>query len=215
MIERPILFSTPMVQAILAGRKTQTRRTNKLEEVNERAGDFIRPILDSNGEWVFSSELGAPKQVRVKCPYGKPGDLLWVRESCTWIINDHAHDLLEGSRENTQWVYKASMHEDFMEYAKEKYGYKWKPSIHMPKAAARIWLKVTNVRVERLHNITDNDVSAEGAQDSWFSTYELASEPKQGWMLNGFKRLWQSINGEQSWNANPWVWVVEFERIEK
>jgi uncharacterized protein YhfF len=101
-------------------------------------------------------------------------------------------------------VYKTDVGEDWIEYAKEKYGYKWKPSIHMPKDAARIWLRIKDVRVERLQDISDEDIRAEGAAEFGCTTHRL-----------NWQTLWESVNGSNSWKDNPFVWVIEFERIEK
>lgn len=206
MKQRPILFSTEMVRAILAGRKTQTRRV-------------VQPQPDEDGlaRHLVNRAWEDTSGNQYKCPYGKPGDVLWVRETCLWVMLDDAHDLLEGSRDRNQWVYKTDVGEDWIEYAKEKYGYKWKPSIRMPKDAARIWLRITNVRVERLQDITEQDAIAEGIQrtdavNEWYFKAGVYNTDSQ---LIAFERLWQSINGSGSWNANTWVWVVEFERIEK
>lgn len=201
---RPILFSTAMVQAILDGRKTQTRRVVKNPE-----NYYMDEMLD--GLWPYKS-IGNP----AKCPYGQPGDILWVRETWCYVMLFHAHDLLEGSRDSNLYVYKTSFHEDWMEYAKEKYGYKWKPSIHMPFAAARIFLRVKNVRVERLQDISERDAVAEGIMNVYIHYYvgDKFVIPKDN-PINSFRSLWQSINGSESWEANPWVWVVEFEPISK
>lgn len=211
MKQIPILFSTEMVQAILAGRKTQTRRVIKNQPESDTEKYGAATTKDGTQEWIIGNPGSTTVDV-IKCPYGQVGDVLWVRESCLWVMSDHAPDLLEGSRDRTQWVYKASVHEDFMKYAKEQYGYKWKPSIHMPKYAARIWLRIKDVRVERLQDISGQDAISEGIvltgirlsslMESWGAAKKL------------FKKLWQSINGEKSWDANPWVWVIEFERID-
>jgi hypothetical protein len=156
MKERPILFSTPMVSAILEGRKTQTRRILKNPEVSMQ-----------------------------NCPYGKPGDLLWVRE--TWGIE---------KRKEKRIVFKARMNDYPIQDDR------WRPSIHMPKDAARIWLKLTEVRVERLQDITEKDAIAEGIEDESPYFYN----PKYS-----FISLWESINGEGSFYQNPWVWVLTFE----
>jgi hypothetical protein len=215
MNQRPILFSTPMVQAILEGRKTQTRRTKGLEFINESYSIWRYRDVNSDGLHLMSSNHGAFNGI--KCPYGQRGDVLWVRETFLWVLLDHAHDLLEGSRERNQYVYKASIHSDWMEYAKEKYGYKWKPSIHMPKEACRIFLRITNVRVEQLHIISRQDAIAEGIERipsvHWWKNYLEKPLPGTSNPFFSFKTLWQSINGEQSWNDNPWVWVIEFERV--
>lgn len=197
-MEKPILFSTDMVQALLDGRKTQTRRTVKIFSSDENE-------LRQNAKWLFENKT---------CPYGNPGDLLWVREACAYVMIEHAPDLLEGSKDSNQWVYKASMHADFMEYAKETYGYKWKPSIHMPKDAARIWLKVTNVRVERLQDITNEDAISEGIlknQNLYYNYTEGIYNYRHPY--SSFISLWLSINGKGSALKNPWVWVVEFEVV--
>lgn len=202
---RPILFSTEMVRAILDGRKTQTRRVCRHQHW-------------SHSELVDVNVNGITQKVdrNVSCPYGQPGDILWVRETWCYVMLFHAHDLLEGSRDSNLYVYKTSFHEDWMEYAKEKYGYKWKPSIHMPFAAARIFLRVKNVRVERLQDISERDAVAEGIMNVYIHYYvgDKFVIPKDN-PINSFRSLWQSINGSESWEANPWVWVVEFEPISK
>lgn len=182
---RPILFSTPMVPAILEGRKTQTRRVIKDKT------EHVARILMKDGLAV-SYVRGAGAQLwedsAFKCPYGQVGDVLWVRET---FLNFNPVD------QAPEYIYKAE-NPNFGMVSGEK----WKPSIFMPKDAARIWLRITNVRVERLHEITEEDAIREGSK----------------YLLNvreWFADLWKSINGEESWKSNPWVWVVEFERIEK
>lgn len=211
-MERPILFSTPMVQAIIGGGKTQTRRVVKSK--------WTIKSVSPNGK-VATGENGLTWELN--CPYGKVGDLLWVRETSMYVQNEHAHDLLEGSKDRNQWVYKASMHEDFIQYAKEKYGYNWKPSIYMPKEAARIWLEITNIRVERLQDISGQDSVAEGVfqtfkgdriDHNWIAFKNYIDDGRGSLTADkSFQTLWVSINGEESWKENPWVWVVEFKRI--
>lgn len=215
-MERPILYSTIMVQALLDNRKKQTRRTNKLEVVNQEPNNWIKPSLDSSGEWVFSTEKGPAKQVRVKCPYGKLGDLLWVRET---FCPTGSQEYLNASTEQP-YFYKADVKEsDFVKEMMANYGWKWKPSIHMPKDAARIWLKVTNVRVERLQEISKEDAIAEGIEKAG-EVFKFYMNPKPNYWkpavdnpIISFHSLWECINGENSWIANPWVWVVEFEVV--
>lgn len=208
--DRPILFSTPMVEAILDGRKTQTRRTRGLEEINKNPDDWhfagIYYVTDCD-------ELGATFQnceefARTKCPYGKPGDRLWVRE--TWQITNFLHP----SDENYGYIYKASENgKDWQENTEE---WKWKPSIHMPKAAARIWLEVTDIRVERLQDISKEDAKAEGVEPvaDGYKNYmpKLSSTSQFCWptAYHSFQSLWESINGAESWDRNPWLWVVKF-----
>ena len=182
--ERPILFSTPIVEAILDGRKTQTRRT--------RGATF------QNFE----------EFARIKCPYGKPGDRLWVRE--TWQITNFLHP----SDENYGYIYKASENgKDWQENTEE---WKWKPSIHMPKAAARIWLEITETRLERLQDISEEDAIAEGIEPvaDGYKNYmpKLFSASQFCWptAYHSFQSLWESINGSESWDLNPWLWVIKF-----
>ncbi len=194
---RPILFSTPMVNAIRKGDKLMTRRIVK-ENI---------PI----GNWDETLKY---------CPY-QVGNILWVRETTCWVMLDHAPDLLEGAKERTQFVYKANVHPDWMEYAKEKYGYKWKPSIFMPKDACRLFLEVTDIRIERLTEISEEDAILEGVQKQ-FSTlfnewrFKDYANVKDDWRsaVSSFQSLWASINGINSWDENPLVWVYSFKVVE-
>ena len=204
----PILFSTLMVQAIIEGRKSMTRRKIKLYKADEHP-------LRQTSQWMQENNT---------CPYGKVGDVLWVRETWLYVMLDHAHDLLEGVIDRTQFVYKASVHENFISYAKEKYGYKWKPSLFMPKDACRIFLEITDIRVERLNDITNEQAIKEGIRPtSYFgNTPLLFCDYSSKTPINdscpakySFETLWQSINGKDSWEENPWVWVISFKRIEK
>lgn len=182
----PILFSTPMVQAILEGRKTHTRRITKIQSLHERVIS-----LDGKNEkgWMAYPEGAISRGKFVKCPYGQPGDVLWVREK--WCRNAVP----------TGWPYHYHAGNDTFSQPENE---TWKPSIHMPKAACRIFLQVNSIRVERLHQINEMDAISEGI------VHRSMNDPKIE-----FQHLWQLINGEESWNANPWVWVVEFERIDK
>lgn len=202
-MERPILFSTPMVQAILAGRKTQTRRVVK----QAQGWDPIwKPTLinETHLDGIPRYEMRTGAQYSLpffKCPYGKVGDVLWVRETWAPIIDD------TGDRIGFYHCTDTDI-----------YSGPWKPSIHMPKAACRIFLRITNVRVERLQDISEEDAIAEGIgkdKKGWWQDY---THPyRAGYMVakNSFRSLWHSINGEQSWKDNPWVWVVEFEKFKK
>jgi len=205
---KPILFRTPMVQAILGGRKTITRRVIKQDST---ALNWLNAGLSP--QFICSEGNEVIRKYNV-------GDILWVRETTCYVMLDHAHDLLEGAKDRIQFVYKASVHSDWMEYAKEKYGYKWKPAIFMPKEAARIFLGVTDIRIEKLQDISEEDAISEGIEivkenvpvtpyKDYLGKYNYYSNP-----INSFKSLWQSINGEQSWNDNPYVWVIPFERVE-
>jgi hypothetical protein len=215
----PILFSTPMVQAILNGTKTQTRRVIKVDpkadylpDLNLLGNTFVEP----------DGKLVEPTMATVIKPKYNVGDVLWVRETWCYVQLDHAHDLLEGRRERNQFVFKTEVHEDWMLYAKEKYGTTWKPSIHMPKEACRLFLRVKSVRVERLKDITAMNAVEEGIEMCTdnnsvvvhWKNY-LRKNIGEGTAIGSFRTLWQSINGPESWDENPWVWVVEFERITK
>ena len=200
MKTHPILFSTEMVQAILAGRKTMTRRVMKpqpSENVLWSSFGFstLTPENHIEGRGNFPEGYGS-KFFKLK--YGKPGDLIWVRETF------HKHTSGNYIYKSTEEPYKV---------------YPWKPSIHMPKDAARIWLRITNLRVERLKNITEEDAIAEGVENITESKYGFlctwydseTGDTILGTAETAFSYLWKSINGEQSWEENPFVWVVEFE----
>lgn len=186
--ERPILFSGPMVRAILEGRKTQTRRP-------------INPQPQRFGFWVKENEL------LQACPYGKPGDLLWVRE--TWQIFRVYEDTWNGGYEADLWdgpIPRERPNHAWVTYAADDPGGRpWRPSIHMPRWASRITLRITNIRIERLCDISVDGASAEGVE---------AAIDHDGPMcyLAEFQRLWDAMHSKRGlrWNANPWVWVMEF-----
>lgn len=206
MKERPILFKAPMVRALLAGTKTQTRRIVKARDL----------------EWMDVHQgLREPDNAE-RCPHGQPGDRLWVRESFMPIPLEAAP-----GPSQTPWsiAYAAGGQTELLapsSYNPTLYNYeRWTPSIHMPRWASRITLEITGVRVERLQDISEADAKAEGADPlsvAGFSTDDLTfiDAPLMGPnspYKNGFASLWESINGEGSWKANPWVWVVEFRRL--
>jgi hypothetical protein len=198
---KPILFSTAMVQAEYANRKTQTRRTQGLEEVNKNPINWEVAGVDDD-HVLFSGRNG--EYVTQNRKYRK-GDILWVRESFAKVpITAYGKE----------FIYKA----DF----DRSYSGGWKPSIHMPKAAARIFLEVTNVRIERLQDISEADAIAEGIQyNEAVDGYAYYLNPQLPGDLQclrpdvSFMTLWQSINGEESWDANPWVWVYDFKAVER
>lgn len=196
--EHPILFSDSMVRALLAGTKTQTRRIVKPQ------GSSMFPLLDGTGlprgDWFISY----PKYERVgnsghRCPFGVPGDRLWVRESWaeTHVVGMPA----------SVTVYRA--YDTLTDY-----GGPWKPSIHMPRWRSRITLEVTGVRAERVQEISEADARAEGITDG--GCVNCGEHEPCGCAIpqpdarDAFCRLWGEINGPESWMANPWVWVVSF-----
>lgn len=198
MKERPILFSGEMVRAILEGRKTQTRRVVKPELPN-------KPTEISGKSW--GNVNGGFYYCGVKCPFGRQGDRLWVRE--TWAGNQG--DIRYRANRDSLHNFK-----------------KWSPSIHMPKWACRLVLEIVSVRVERLNDITEGDAQQEGVLLSVQTEAVKHFAPHlppiiwrdyedQGAYCEtaktSFKTLWQSINGPDTWAANPWVWVIEFKRV--
>ncbi len=216
MKERPVIFNGEMVRAILDGRKTQTRRVMKVKPKpsETRPGDF----------WFSSKKLESMVHVsdftpgnspiadyhlffqEHCCPFGQVGDRLWVRE--TWQGPLVAEEHFEDYRANADKFQTP----EFCEYAADggarpefcdlddnaRQG--WRPSIHMPRWASRITLEITGVRVERLQDISETDAIAEGGTEHF--------------NIDWFGPLWASIYGVDSWNANPWVWVIEFRRVE-
>lgn len=193
--EYPILFSRSMVQAIFAGHKSQTRRA-----MNPQPADDIAPcVLPNPNIQGFRSSLKhqyGPSTVHL-CPFGKRGGRLWVRE--TWRPAEYSPD---------ETVYFADIPDVEAKDIKAA-GFKFRPSIHMPRSRARLFLEVTNIRVERLQDISEDDARAEGVMplrgDGRMATGLPAS--------CGYADLWDSLNAKRMpWESNPWVWVVEFKR---
>jgi len=193
MTERPILFSGPMVRAILEGRKTQTRRVLKGAPMRLWAASGWE-IED--GDCLWCDAYGDYHSLTSICPYGRIGDRLWVRE--THYISDEEREAVGGAIHTSveaQVYYRA----DSQNHASD--GVPWRPSIHMPRWASRITLEVVSVRVERLQDISANDAYAEGV---------IVTNPDGCDPVMNYCTLWESINGPSSWDANPWVWAVEF-----
>lgn len=191
---KPILFNTEMVQAILDSRKTTTRRIIKVNNSLEFMGFKEGKALLGKGCCIHET---------IKAPY-MPGDILYVRE--TWGISNSLGDFARNNR-TAEYVYKAGYSKGEripMVREQEKNLGVWKPSIHMPKDVARIFLKVTSARVERLQDITEDGIRAEGITEEW---------PPHA--MDKFRKLWDSTTKEYRWETNPWMWVIEFERIEK
>lgn len=205
---RPILFGAPMVQALLAGRKSQTRRVIKFKQsrIGDTPHDWAKSVHKSGGgNWVFWSgdQTNLPEFTRqaypgdegFKCPYGRVGDRLWVRESFIYV--------------RPVVVYRADDPPEKLDTP-----IRWTPSIFMPKWASRITLEITDVRVQRLHEISCDDLIAEGAE----------SLPREGVLSRrndcfdsreGYKELWNQLNAKRgySWESCPWVWGISFRRV--
>ena len=227
--ERGMIFNAEMVRALLSGRKTQTRRIMKPQpEPCPRGGHWwpsnvFKTMLHVEDE-MQNGKGGWGGLVGDACPFGAVGDRIWVRE--TWGVVSHAfsddglmidwvpdrpataiHEMPFGNGYYSGYaIYAADG--DFTWGDDD--GYEdgcscWKPSIHMPRAASRILLEITDVRVERLRSMSQDDARAEGVI--------AASGPMEAGLA--FRELWDSIYGEESWKANPWVWVIKFKRIEE
>jgi hypothetical protein len=200
---KPILFSTSMVKAIVEDRKTKTRRVIKPQPPEfaeiKMFGEKSTPFYCFNGS-----------QTEIKARY-QPGDILWVRE--TWA-NLHGMGFGNDPRTDKPWEYAyladSPKGTDSYQLAKD-YGVKWKPSIHMPRKAARIFLRVTDVRAERIQDITENEAQAEGVKAYGQNNCSGTSA------RIAFAELWDGLNEKRGygWRKNPWVWVYTFERCEK
>ncbi|ENI5448028.1 hypothetical protein ABZG18_004903 [Citrobacter freundii] len=201
MTERGMIFNSEMVRAILDGRKTQTRRIIKLS--HERG--MLNPVIKGrNGEITSVSCRLAP----LLCPFGQPEDRIWVRE--TWAEAGASAPDLKLYRAN--YPDHVPSHYENVPPVDE---IRWKPSIHMPRWASRILLGITDVRVERLNAISQADAIAEGAPPSHPSIDCVSQEYGfPDFSRSWFGQTWQHIYGEESWQANPWVWVIEFKHID-
>jgi hypothetical protein len=193
--KKPIIFNGEMVRAILNGRKTQTRRIIK----------YGTPFFDD-------------KPILKCCPFGKVGDCLWVRETFADIRGMGFDDPKNTSRQ-LSYSYRADCDSESLRCAAD-YGVKWKPSIHMPCKVSRILLEITNIRIERVQDISSEDVQAEGfnkhTKDGQLFKYGLEEWPWTRYnqcAALAFEDLWTSIYGEHSIDNNPWVWVIEFKRV--
>lgn len=206
--EKGLIFNSEMVRAILDGRKTQTRRIVK---GTDGAVKFCKE-WDINGEEVFvvlgeKDHTGMnPVLGAISCPFGAVGDRIWVREA--FRVHSRATDV-------ATLVYKASERNSWTEQThrvpvavcnKPATPEKWTPSLHMPRWASRILLEITDVRVERLKSISDGDAIREGCSTADMKSGDCVADV--------FARLWASIYGDESWKSNPWVWVIEFKRVE-
>lgn len=225
-MEGPILFRGAMVRAILSGSKTMTRRIAKFVPLHgaNLAFSGLEPGYYGTGQPESGTVLYArrgdgvwdQKTERLFCPYGVPGDRLWVRE--TWAPDDAYNRTFYRADADADGTvpYLVSGAGGFGGGVGSFRPDHWRPSIFMPRAASRITLEVTGVRVERLHDITEDDARAEGLCFNGL-TYFVPERPTHAHVEPRvvFQRLWDSINGKRApWTSNPWVWVVEFKRVD-
>jgi hypothetical protein len=209
--QSPILFSTPMVQAILNGTKTMTRRvvTPQPEMMPQSfpvpVDEFIKQLKTQTkkGFKTLCSTGPCNGMVIPECKFGKVGDLIYVRE--TFFYADWQH----------KNCYAADMDAIDLKHFKGSFT----PSIHMPKAACRIWLEITSIRIERLNSISESDAINEGIYKIEYKGnsfgFEGGNNTGYGTAKGAFNALWESINGKNSWDINPFVWVIEFKRVDK
>lgn len=234
MKERSVIFNGEMVRAILDGRKTQTRRVVTphqfhMIDVASRVGECLP--LESGIEHENSQSY-----YREHCPFGQVGDRLWVRETFATLGNedgcaiDWNENLVKGGGPEAARIYRASCEQKAGNYGlwsipdiadwkphtwNMQYEGTWVPSIHMPRWASRILLEITAVCVERLNDISQSDAIAEGGPPSHPSIDAVSRDYGfPDFSRSWFAQTWQHIYGEESWSANPWVWVIEFKRVE-
>ena len=217
MKERPILFGAPMVRSLLDGTKSQTRRVVKMPP----SWDCIVYADWGNGWWPYRSDDGESpnydnNEIPLNCPYGRPGDRLWVRETFMDLHGTGVEHVDTAGR-RLRYAFAADHRPgSYGDEARKDYGLKWKPSIHMPRAASRILLEIVSVRVERLQGISEADARAEGIAKTKAGFWSLYGQRDVDGTYSpraSYQALWESINGAGSWDANPWVWVVEFKRV--
>ncbi|AMH06499.2 hypothetical protein AL509_21550 [Achromobacter xylosoxidans] len=231
MRERPVLFNGAMVQAVLAGTKTQTRRAKALEY-------FSQPENDPDGWWCARVSDGvaymvykqSPHERAVQCPFGQPGDRLWVREAWRSVVDldqhsgSHIADLCLDAGYSVPWApiqYEADgarrdwKHTSTPPHDGPPQPGRYRHGRFMPRWACRLVLEITGVRVERLQDISEADAQGEGCAPAWLDAddNQTVHAHRQPTYRQGFARLWREINGPSSWEANPWVWVVEFRRL--
>jgi hypothetical protein len=249
MRERPILFSGPMVRAILDGRKAQTRRVVKFSKPFTDHASWMACYPHPNGGWIFTDQplpervrdewiaaMGAGRDGKL-CPYGQPGDRLWVREMWQALEPEAigAHKPCPSICPQPPicvMAYAAAEADRQREFGGVEFTGPWRPSIHMPRWASRLTLEITEVQVQRVQDISEEDARAEGMWSWELSAQDIADiqisdespDVKKFWKAMGpgrmparseFRMLWDSINnkGGYGWDANPWVWAIAFRRI--
>lgn len=220
MKERPILFSAPMVRAILDGTKTQTRRVVKVDTTLGRPSFLARRNGRKYARVYMLDTDHDVRDIPEACPYGKPSDCLWVRETWMDLRGTGVEHRPTPDSALQRYAYAANTPPGSCgDEARKAYGLKWRPSIHMPRAVSRIKLEITGVRIERLQDISEADAIAEGCTQNhngyyWGGPHAVSGLKQMATSMFAYQDLWESINGPGSWDANPWVWVLEFKRLE-
>lgn len=205
MTERPIIFTPEHVRKVLNGIKTQTRRIVKPQPIKQHHIAWVHDGGFGSGFQVLTNHAGTVE--RITCPYGKPGDKLWVQE--TW------QQAFRASKSSTGVIYLAdgpdfnSLAEQQHQLTRKERG--WKPSIHMPKKFCRLWLEIVSIRVERVQEISEADAKAEGCLIPGILWPDITNRAYRYAAV--FHLLWDSIHGAGAWERNDWVWVIEFKRL--
>lgn len=233
MKERGIIYSAPMVIAYRANLKTQTRRTRGLDKINEAPDDWkLLGFVHERNLWWFSNKKlnGIAGSVEIRCPYGVAGDHLWTREA--WAAAVHgSYEAITGPLSvgyynvKIPWSFAVQYRANYLG-RNDDYDGAWRPSIHMPRWASRDTAEIISARPERLRSITEADALAEGSFLGRCPCPEMRVTPKSpielafrqtGCHIHGteFRALWESINGDGSWDQNPWVWRLEFRRLKQ
>lgn len=222
MKERPMLFSGPMVRALLDDSKTQTRRVMKTQLVYGLVANLFNSWYLPRGDSGGTLYPNGKEKILATCPYGQPGERIWVRETFVqgWDYDPVTDRIQQFDVDGKQLPMKTWYRADGADIGWcDADGWQantpWKPSIHMPRSASRINLEITQVRIERLQSISESDAMAEGIvrqPDGGYgladTTHYHATDPRQSYFS-----LWEAINGDGSVEANPWVWCVTFRRL--
>jgi hypothetical protein len=218
MRERPISFSAPMVRALLVGAKTQARCVIRPQPSGSFLGLLKRPLRNKQESLVlrawFQAGSGEHHSREVTCPYGQPGDRLWVRE---FFCGDGAHDHLPPSELPPTYAIRYEA-DGFVRAGLGEADGKRRPPTVMLRRLSRITLELTGMRVERLQDISEADAIAEGIErhrGNWRCYTDANAGVACRFPVNSYRTLWESINGAGSWDANPWVWVLEFKRLDE
>lgn len=211
MKENGLLFSAEMIQAHNAGKKTCTRRTRNLDGVNIYPDDFdfMGFTSDEAGNMIANfNHRTIKEEVKIKCPYGWGGDLIYMKETFQYIN-------LKNNRDGIFYFADCKGKENFQNV-------KWRSALYMPKVDARNWMKIVSIKMQRLQNITEDEARREGSTQGFLFQRKVKGKfefklnvDENGSYYAGFKYIWFTVNNPESWNSNPWAWVIEYEIIKK